>query len=139
MSARHKARKRALDILFESAIRGTQLAEVIASAEAAASEPGAHALNDYTVDLINGISPRLAEIDDIIAQFSRGWDVSRMPTVDLCILRIGVFELLGGGEVPAEVAISEAVELAGELSTDESPGFVNGVLAAVAQTPPTLA
>jgi N utilization substance protein B len=128
-----------LDILFESTIRGTNPVEVLADAAAAATASGAAPANEYTAELVNGIAPRLSAIDDIIAQFSRGWDVERMPTVDLCILRIGVYELLCGAEVPGPVAISEAVELAGELSTDDSPAFVNGVLAAVAQTPPTLA
>lgn len=134
MSARHKARKRALDILFESAIRGTDPLDVMA-----ASNANAVSANEYTRDLVTGIAPKLGAIDDVIAQFSRDWDVTRMPTVDLCILRIAVFELLTIADVPASVVISEAVELAGELSTDESPAFINGVLAAVAQTPPTLA
>jgi N utilization substance protein B len=134
VSARHKARKRALDILFESAIRKSDALGILSEKE---SDPDV-VLNEYTPVLVRGVCENLVGIDDVIAQFSRGWQIERMPPVDLCILRLGVYELLCQPELPENVAISEAVELATELSTDESPSFVNGVLAQVAQERPSL-
>ena len=134
MSARHKARKRALDILFESAIRGSDPLALLADRE---GDPEV-VLNEYTPVLVRGVCENLRAIDDVIAQFSRGWQIERMPPVDLCVLRLGVYEVLCVQEVPDAVAISEAVELATDLSTDDSPAFVNGVLAQVALARPSL-
>ncbi len=89
-------------------------------------------LNDYTVRLVEGVVAHLEEIDAVISQCSRGWQLERMPAVDRNIVRIGVFELRHVDEVPTEVALSEAVAMARELSTDESPAFVNGLLAKIA-------
>ncbi|MGH3448324.1 MAG: transcription antitermination factor NusB [Nocardioidaceae bacterium] len=131
MSARTKARKRALDILFESELRGLGAGGTLADRTAGADPP----LNPYTVTLVEGVTAHTADIDALISELSSGWSLARMPAVDRNILRVGVFELRHGEGVPSAVAISEAVALAKELSTDESPAFVNGVLAKVAAVP----
>ncbi|HWC82483.1 MAG TPA: transcription antitermination factor NusB [Pseudonocardiaceae bacterium] len=129
MSARRKARKRAVDVLYESDIRGvdpvTLLAERVGS-------PDVAPVNDYTVTLIEGIAAHLSRIDEILAEHSEGWSLTRMPPVDLAVLRLGLYELLWATDVPDPVVIDEAVELAKELSTDDSPRFVNGVLGRIA-------
>jgi N utilization substance protein B len=131
MSARSKARKRALDILFEADSKSVPVPSVLADhirRREAASEP---ALNGHTVALVEGIVEHQAAVDAAIAAAAEGWSVDRMPAVDRAILRIGVFEVLFADDVPNGVAISEAVELATSLSTDESPAFINGVLSGV--------
>ncbi len=129
MSARTKARKRALDILFESDLRGTDPAEVLIARRDQADPP----IGAYSAELIVGVQANRARIDELIATYSQGWDLDRMPPVDRNLLRIGIFELLWSEEVPTAVAIDEAVELARTLSTDESPSFVNGVLGRIAK------
>lgn len=129
MGARNKARKRALDILFESELRGLSVAETLSARQQASDVP----LNPYTVTIAEGVDEHRAEIDETIAAYSSGWSLPRMPAVDRNIIRIGVFELRHVEEVPNAVALSEAVSLARELSTDESPSFVNGVLAKIAE------
>ena len=132
MSARHKARKRALDILFEAQIRGVNPLDVLATR----AEDPELTLNPYTKTLVEGVCANHDEIDLAIGQYSRDWDIDRMPTTDVCILRMGVFELQYVSDVPAGVAISEAVELAQDLSTDESAAFVNGLLGRIALSLP---
>lgn len=127
MSARTKARKRALDILFESEARGLSSGATLAERIRIADPP----VHEYTITVVEGVAAHLAEIDAVLAERAEGWTLARMPAVDRNILRIGAFEVLHKDDVPDEVAISEAVGLARELSTDESPGFVNGLLAAV--------
>ena len=131
MSARSKARKRALDILFESELRGLAAGATLDERRAMPTPP----VNEYTIRLVEGIVAYAAEIDATISAHSAGWPLNRMPTVDRNILRIGVFELTHVDEMPRAVALSEAVSMARELSTDDSPAFVNGVLAKVASTP----
>ncbi len=130
MGARTKARKRALDILFESELRGLATGSTLSDRQAAADPP----LNPYTLTLVDGVVAHQAEIDELISTYSAGWSLARMPAVDRTALRLGVFELLYVDEVPPSVAISEAVSLVKQLSTDESPAFVNGVLAAIERT-----
>ncbi|MBE7188081.1 transcription antitermination factor NusB [Jatrophihabitans endophyticus] len=127
MAARSKARKRALDVLYESDLRGVDALGTLADRLALADPP----VNEYTVELVEGVQANRARIDEILADYAEGWTVARMPDVDRAVLRLGVYELLARDEVPAAVAIDEAVELAKSLSTDESPRFVNGVLARV--------
>ena len=134
MSARTKARKRALDILFECELRGIPVVETLAQRIAAAEPP----VGEYTVELVEGVSGHRDEIDDMLTRYAEGWTLARMPAVDRNILRIAAFEVLFNDEVPDEVAVSEAVGLARDLSTDESPTFVNGLLAALARAKPTL-
>ena len=134
MSARTKARKRALDILFSSDVRGDEIALTLAAeAKRAASEPAREASWLYAREIIDGIIDHRDDIDDIIVTHSRDWKLDRMPTVDRALLRIGAWEILYNDEVPTAVAIDEAVELAKEFSTDDSGAFVHGVLARVAR------
>jgi len=127
MAARSKARKRALDVLFESEVRGLPLGATLDERLLAGDPP----VNDYTVALIRGVAERQARIDELVATYAQGWSLDRMPTVDRNALRIGVFEVLYVDDVPDAVAVSEAMSLVRDLSTDDSPTFVNGVLGAV--------
>lgn len=134
MSARSKARKRALDLLYSAELRGQSLPLAIAdAAERAASEPTRQASWEYAREIVDGVDANFQEIDDLIVANAHGWSLDRMPAVDRAILRIGVWEIRFNESVDAAVAISEAVELAKELSTDDSARFVNGVLDAVAK------
>ena len=133
MSARTKARKRALDILYVADIRQISMTDALASETARArQEPERNSSWGYARDLVQGVIDHQAEIDELIETYAQGWTMARMPTLDRGILRIGVFELLHNDEVPDHVAISEAVELAQSLSTDDSAPFVNGLLGRIA-------
>jgi transcription antitermination protein NusB len=131
--SRSKARKRALDILFESEARGEDAQEVLARRIAGADAPP---VSDFAASLVEGVVAHRDAIDDVISSYARGWTMARMPAVDRMILRIGVFEVLYSADVPDPVAIDEAIDLARELSTDDSPRFVNGVLAGVSSGRP---
>ena len=136
MSARRKARKRALDILFAADVREDGLeVSLMAEATRAASEPDREASWLYAREIVDGIIDNAEVIDETIETHARGWRIARMPAVDRAILRLGTWELLFNPEVPSTVAVSEAVELATQLSTDDSPTFINGVLGAIAATP----
>jgi transcription antitermination protein NusB len=135
MAARSKARKRALDVLFESEQRRVNALDTLASRLAAAEPP----VNDYTVVLVEGVVAHAERIDELLTTYAQGWQLDRMPAVDRTVLRIGTFELLWSDDVPDGVVISEAVALARDLSTDDSPGFVNGLLARLLELKPTLA
>ncbi|MEV0288234.1 MULTISPECIES: transcription antitermination factor NusB [unclassified Kribbella] len=134
MSARSKARKRALDVLFESEVRGLPVGGTLADRVADNDPP----VNEFTVALVEGVAKHIDVIDDLLETHSVGWSLDRMPAVDRNILRIGSYELLFDDQVPDVVAVSEAVALARDLSTDESPAFVNGLLARLLQLKPTL-
>lgn len=137
MSARTKARKRAVDLLFEAEQRGLNARDLLADRLA---KPVTEApLNQYTADLVEGVVTHWTDINELLATYSQGWTVERMPSVDRAILRLGAYEVLYSQDVPEGVAIAEAVELAKSLSTDESPKFVNGLLARLAEVKPTLA
>jgi N utilization substance protein B len=125
--ARTKARKRALDILFASELRGEDAVEALDRAVADGEGP----TNAYTSFLVRGVGEHRVRIDELLATYSQGWSLVRMPAVDRNVLRIGAFELLYVEDVPDPVAVSEAMGLVRELSTDESPQFVNGVLGAL--------
>jgi N utilization substance protein B len=129
MGARSKARKRAVDVLYEADLRGldavTLLAERVGS-------PDVPPVNDYTITLVEGVTAHRSRIDDLIAEHAEGWTLQRMPAVDRAVLRLGLYELLWAADVPDAVAIDEAIELAKGLSTDDSPRFVNGVLGRIA-------
>jgi transcription antitermination protein NusB len=127
MSARTKARKRALDVLFASDVRGESANEALERAIADGEGP----TNAYTAVLVRGVEEHRARIDEVLASYAEGWTLQRMPAVDRNVLRLGVWELLYAEDVPDAVAISEAMTLVTELSTDESPQFVNGVLGSV--------
>ena len=136
MGARTKARKRALDVLFEAEQRDLDLREMLAERVA---HPGVEtSLPQYSVDLIEGYDAHAGHIDEILETYSNGWTLERMPAVDRALLRLATWELLFNDDVPDAVAIDEAVELASGLSTDESPSFVNGLLARILELKPTI-
>nr|WP_210768532.1 transcription antitermination factor NusB [Arthrobacter sp. E3] len=123
-----------MEILFEAEQR-----EVSAlSALTARREKTDQIINPYTVDLVEGVTTMAESIDEFLQTYSQGWTLERMPAVDRIILRVGTWELLYNDDVPDAVAVSEAVELAKILSTDESPQFVNGLLGRLQQIKPTL-
>ena len=132
MAARSKARKRAVDVLYESELRDVAALTTLAERIALAEPP----VNDYTVELVEGITAHRDRIDAILTEYADGWTVERMPDVDRAVLRLGVYEVLWCVDVPDAVAIDEAVELAKTLSTDDSPKFVNGVLGRVSRNRP---
>ncbi|HAQ59530.1 MAG TPA: transcription antitermination factor NusB [Microbacterium sp.] len=135
MSARTKARKRALDILFQADVRGEEPGVILAAeAQRAASEPAREASWLYAREVVDGVIDHGDEIDELITTHSRDWKIERMPAVDRALLRIGVWELLHNDGIPTAVAIDEAVELAKEFSTDDSGAFVHGVLARIARS-----
>lgn len=135
MSARSKARKRALDILFQADVRGEDLPAILAAeAKRAANEPAREASWLYAREIVDGVIDNRDAIDEQITTFAKDWSLARMPAVDRAVLRIGVWEILYNDEVPAAVAIDEAVELAKEFSTDDSGSFVHGVLARIARS-----
>lgn len=137
MSARTKARKRALDILYQSDVRQITIEDSLATEAARAiSEPDRMASWLYAREIIDGIVDNRDEIDELIMTYSQGWTLARMPVIDRAILRIGIWEILFNDAVPNAVAIDEAVESAKILSTDDSSGFVNGLLGRIAQTAP---
>ena len=134
MSARTKARKRALDILFQADVRGDAPATILAAeAKRAANEPARAASWLYAREIVDGVIDNQDAIDEQITTFAKDWSLARMPAVDRAVLRIATWELLYNDEVPAAVAIDEAVELAKEFSTDDSGAFVHGVLARIAR------
>lgn len=130
MSARHKARKRALDVLFESDLRGLAPLDVLTETEDRRRRDGDAELNAYAGELVRGVTDHRERIDELLSTYSLGWTLERMPAVDRNVLRIGTYEVLWG-DVPDAVAVDEAVELARELSTDDSPAFVNGLLSRI--------
>jgi transcription antitermination protein NusB len=137
MSARSKARKRALDLLYGADLRHISLNSAIAmEAARAAEEPARAASWAYAREIVDGIAEHGDEIDELIETYSQGWSITRMPVLDRAILRIGIWEILFNDEVPVGVAIAEAVEAAKSLSTEDSGGFVNGLLGRIAQTKP---
>jgi N utilization substance protein B len=134
VAARTKARKRALDVLFESEVRGLPLDGTLEERLASQDPP----IGAYSVELVRGVREHQEQIDRLLTTYSQGWTLDRMPSVDRNVLRLGVFELLYAEDVPDAVALSEAVAMARELSTDESPSFVNGVLGGILRDKATL-
>lgn len=134
MSARTKYRKRALDVLFESELQSLATGGSLADRQVTNDPP----INAYTVTLVEGVAAAQERIDGLLSEHASGWTLDRMPGVDRNLLRIGVYEILYVDDVPDAVAVSEAVALAKELSTDESPAFVNGLLSRIVQLKPTL-
>lgn len=135
MGARSKARKRALDVLYESGQRDADALETLRVRLAQSDPP----VPEYAVELVEGVVANRTRIDELLSTYAESWTLDRMPPVDLAALRIGTFELLWRDDVPDAVAVSEAVALVSSLSTDESAGFVNGLLARLLQLKPSLA
>jgi N utilization substance protein B len=139
VKGRHQARKRAVDLLFEAEARGLTPAEIVDVRTAlAAANSEVAPLHPYTAAAARGVGEHLAHIDDLISSHLQGWTLDRLPAVDRAILRVAVWELLYAEDVPEPVAVDEAVELAKGLSTDDSPGFVNGVLGQVMLVTPQI-
>jgi transcription antitermination protein NusB len=132
MAARSKARKRAVDVLYEADVRGEDALGLLAERLKQADPP----VPEYAVELVEGVTGNLGRIDEVLGEHSEGWSVERMPPVDRAVLRLALYELTVREDVPDAVVIDEAVELAKSLSTDESPRFVNGVLGRVLRDRP---
>jgi transcription antitermination protein NusB len=132
VAARSKARKRALDILFEAEQRGLPVLELLSERQSLGETP----VPEYAAELVRGVASHQPEIDNLISENAVDWTLERMPAVDRNVLRLGVYELLWADDVPDGVAISEAVLLAQDLSTDASPAFVNGLLARIKDLKP---
>lgn len=127
MSTRSKARKAALDILYESDIRNQSAIKLLLDRENSLD----YLIREFTKHLVAGVSENLTRIDEIILMRAKGWAIDRMPVVDRNILRLATYELLIDKETPHQVVIDEAVELAKSLSTDDSSDYINGVLGAI--------
>ncbi|GAA0035902.1 MULTISPECIES: transcription antitermination factor NusB [Brevibacterium] len=134
MSARSRARRRALELLFEAGQRGLDIDEVVAMR----SNDPAYPMKPYAVEIVDGVKAKREEIDEIISTYAQGWTLERMPAVDRALLEIGTWEILFNDEVPDTAAIDEAVTLAKQFSTDDSPGFVSGLLSRILDVKPTL-
>jgi len=134
VSSRSKARKAALDLLYESDIRKGSAAELL-SKRVTEME---YEAREFTKELIDGIELHKRKIDELIATYAQGWDMDRMPVLDRNILRLAIFELLWSQSVPEAVAISEALELAANFSTEDSSKYINGVLGKVLEIKPDL-
>jgi len=128
MAARSKARKRAVDILYEAELSGRDRIELLRERVADTATPP---VNDHCIRLVEGVAENSVRIDELIERHARGWSLERLPDVDRAILRMAVYELLWVADVPDAVVLDEAVSLAKALSTDDSPAYVNGVLGAV--------
>jgi N utilization substance protein B len=138
VSARSKARKQALDLLYETDIRGTNLVETLVSRDVPADGPDARPIREYTKELVNGVSENRRKIDELITTYAQGWDMDRLPAVDRNILRLGIYEILWSTDVPTSVAIGESLVLAKELSSDDSSKYIHGVLGRIASIKDTI-
>ncbi|MDQ0369911.1 MULTISPECIES: transcription antitermination factor NusB [Catenuloplanes] len=132
MPARRKARKRALDVLYEADLRDLPPVEVLASYLERIEQPRPDHIG-YTIHLVEGVAAHLDRVDELLASYAEGWTIDRMPVVDRNLARIAVYELLYADDIDDAVAITEAVELARQMSTDDSPRFLNGILGRIAE------
>ncbi|WP_018179497.1 transcription antitermination factor NusB [Jongsikchunia kroppenstedtii] len=134
---RHKARKRAVDLLFEAEVKQVPVAELVAQRrKLVVTDESVGLVSEHTEQLVNGVDADKAQLDAVISSHLEGWTLERMPGVDRAILRLATWELFNATDVPPMVAVDEAVQLAKELSTDESPSFVNGVLGRIVELAP---
>lgn len=138
MSARSKARKQALDLLYETDIRGTNLIETLNERDVPADGPDSRPIRDYTRELVNGVFENRRKIDELITTYAQGWDMDRLPAVDRNILRLGIYEILWATNVPTSVAIDESLDLAKELASDDSSKYIHGVLGRIASLKDTI-
>ena len=138
MSARSKARKQSLDLLYEGDIRGQAPADLLALRDVIDDGPDARPIREYTKELIFGIAENRRKIDELISTYAQGWDMDRLPAVDRNILRLGIYEILWSSDVPISVAIDESLALAKELSSDESSKYIHGVLGRIASIKDTI-
>lgn len=133
MSARSKARKQTLDLLYEADIRGASAAELLTTRDIVEEGPDARPIRDFTRELISGITANKRKIDELITTYAQGWDMDRLPAVDRNILRLGIYEIVWTPDLAEGIAIDEALNLAKELSTEESAGYIHGVLGKISQ------
>jgi N utilization substance protein B len=138
VSARSKARKQALDLLYESDIRGVDILATLQLRDVPEEGPEARPIREYTKELVNGVAGNRRKIDELITTYAQGWDMDRLPAVDRNILRLGIFEILWVTQVPTSVAIDESLALAKELSSDESSKYIHGVLGRIASLKDTI-
>jgi N utilization substance protein B len=138
VSARSKARKQALDLLYETDIRGTDLVATLLERDVPPEGPDARPIREYTRELVNGVFDNRRKIDELITTYAQGWDMDRLPAVDRNILRLGIYEILWSTAVPTSVAIDEALDLAKELSSDDSSKYIHGVLGRIASIKDTI-
>ncbi len=139
MSARSKARKHALDILFEADIRNTSASEILTTRLVVEEGPDARPVRDYTQSLIAGVAEHRRKIDELISTYAKGWDMDLLPAVDRTVLRIAIYEILWAQDIPDAVAIDEALTLAKDLSTEESAAYIHGVLGRISSIKDDLA
>jgi len=128
VSARSKARKQALDILYESDIRSSDALAILESRDVTEEGPDARPIREYTRELIAGVTANKRKVDELIATYAQGWDMDRLAAVDRNILRLGIFEIIWSDELADGIAIDEAITLAKDLSTDDSATFIHGLL-----------
>ena len=139
MSARSKARKQSLDLLYEADIRGASAMELLTLRDVIEEGPDARPIRDFTKLLITGISDNKRKIDELINTYAQGWDMDRLPAVDRNILRLGIYEIVWSTDLDDGIAIDEALTLAKELSTDESAGYIHGVLGRISSIKESIA
>jgi N utilization substance protein B len=139
VSARSKARKQTLDLLYEADIRGTSPSDLLTAREVDEEGPDARPIREFTKELISGITTNRRKIDELIATYAQGWDMDRLPTVDRNILRLGIYEIVWNSELEDGIAINEAILLAKELSTDDSAGYIHGVLGRISSIKESIA
>lgn len=139
MSARSKARKQTLDLLYEADIRGASAADLLSTRDVVEEGPDARPIREFTRELIAGITANKRKIDELITTYAQGWDMDRLPAVDRNILRLGIYEIVWTPELDEGIAIDEALNLAKELSTDESAGYIHGVLGKISQIKESIA
>ncbi len=128
MSARSKARKQALDILYESDIRNSDALAILESRDVVEEGPDARPIREYTRELISGVTANKRKVDELIATYAQGWDMDRLAAVDRNILRLGIYEIIWSDELADGIAIDEAITLAKDLSTEDSATFIHGLL-----------
>jgi N utilization substance protein B len=139
VSARSKARKQALDLLYEADIRGTSAAVLLEQRDITEDGPDARPTRDFTKELIAGVTENKRKIDELITTYAQGWDMDRLPAVDRNILRLGIYEIVWNADLEDGIAIDEALTLAKELSTDESAGYIHGVLGRISSIKESIA
>jgi N utilization substance protein B len=139
VSARSKARKQTLDLLYEADIRSTSAADLLALRDVIEEEPDARPIREFTKLLIAGVTENKRKIDELITTYAQGWDMDRLPAVDRNILRLGIYEIVWSADLDDGIAIDEALTLARELSTDESAGYIHGVLGRISSIKDSIA
>jgi N utilization substance protein B len=139
VSARSKARKQALDILYESDIRGVDASSILEQRDVLEEGPDARPIREFTRELITGVTSNKRKIDELITTYAQGWDMDRMAAVDRNIVRLGIFEIVWSEELADGIAIDEAINLAKDLSTEDSATFIHGLLGKISSIKESIA